>query len=44
VIHKEFEIDIREEKETVHSADIFSKLKTEKDKGPTKPLIEVKFE
>ena len=44
VIQKEFGIDIREEKETVHSADIFSKLKIEKDKVPTKPLIEGKFE
>jgi hypothetical protein len=44
VIQKEFGIDIREEKETVHSADIFNKLKIEKDKVPTKPLIEGKFE
>jgi hypothetical protein len=44
VIEKEFGIDIREEKETVHSADIFGKLKIEKDKVPTKPLIEGKFE
>lgn len=44
VIQKEFGIDIKEEKETVHSADIFSKLKIEKDKIPTKPLIEGKFE
>jgi hypothetical protein len=44
VIQKEFGIDIKEEKETVHSADIFSKLKIEKDKVPTKPLIEGKFE
>jgi hypothetical protein len=44
VIQKEFGIDIMEEKETVHSADIFSKLKIEKDKVPTKPLIEGKFE
>jgi hypothetical protein len=44
VIQKEFGIDIREEKETVHSADIFSKLKIEKDNVPTKPLIEGKFE
>jgi hypothetical protein len=44
VIQKEFGIDIREEKETVHSADMFSKLKIEKDKVPTKPLIEGKFE
>jgi hypothetical protein len=44
VIQKEFGVDIREEKETVHSADIFSKLKIEKDKVPTKPLIEGKFE
>jgi hypothetical protein len=44
VIQKEFGIDIMEEKETVYSADIFSKLKIEKDKVPTKPLIEGKFE
>ena len=44
VIQKEFGIDIKEGKETVHSADIFSKLKIEKDKVPTKPLIEGKFE
>lgn len=44
VIQKEFGIDIREEKETVHSADIFSKLKIEKDKVPINPLIEGKFE
>jgi hypothetical protein len=44
VIQKEFGIDIREEKETVHSADIFSKLKIEKDKVPVKPLTEGKFE
>ena len=44
VIQKEFGIDIREEKETVHTADIFSKLKIEKDRVPTKPLIEGKFE
>ena len=44
VIQKEFGVDIREEKETVHSADIFSKLKIEKDKVPIKPLIEGKFE
>jgi hypothetical protein len=44
VIQKEFGIYIREEKETVHSADMFSKLKIEKDKVPTKPLIEGKFE
>lgn len=44
VIQKEFGIDIKEEKETVHSADIFSKLKIEKDRVPTKPLIESKFE
>ncbi len=44
VIEKEFGVDIQEEKETVHSADIFSKLKIEKDKVPTKPLIEGKFE
>jgi hypothetical protein len=44
VIQKEFGIDIREEKETVYSADIFNKLKIEKDKVPTKPLIEGKFE
>jgi hypothetical protein len=44
VIHREFGIDIREEKETVYSADIFNKLKIEKDKVPIKPLIEGKFE
>ena len=44
VIKKEIGIDIREEKETVHSADIFSKLKIEKERVPTKPLIEGKFE
>ncbi|MFL6372143.1 MAG: hypothetical protein ACJ70P_03320 [Nitrososphaera sp.] len=44
VIQKEFGIDIEEEKETVQSADIFSKLKVEKDRVPTKPLIEGKFE
>jgi hypothetical protein len=44
VIQKEFGIDIKEEKETVHSADIFSKLKIEKDRVPIKPLIEGKFE
>jgi hypothetical protein len=44
VIEKEFGVDIEEEKETVHSADIFNKLKIEKDKVPTKPLIEGKFE
>jgi hypothetical protein len=44
VIKKEIGIDIREEKETVHSADIFSKLKIEKDRVPIKPLIEGKFE
>ncbi len=44
VIKKEIGIDIREEKETVHSADIFNKLKIEKDRVPTKPLIEGKFE
>ena len=44
VIQKEFGIDIEEEKETLHSADIFSKLKIEKDRVPTKPLIEGKFE
>jgi hypothetical protein len=44
VIQKEFGIDIEEEKETVQSADIFSKLKIEKDKVPIKPLIEGKFE
>ena len=44
VIQKEFGIDIEEEKETLHSADIFSKLRIEKDKVPTKPLIEGKFE
>ena len=43
-IQKEFGIDIREEKETLHSADMFSKLKIEKDRVPTKPLIEGKFE
>ena len=43
-IEKEFGIDIREEKETLHSADIFSKLKIEKDKVPVRPLIEGKFE
>jgi hypothetical protein len=44
VIQKEFGVDVREEKETVHSADIFNKLKIEKDKVPIKPLIEGKFE
>ncbi|MDQ3903154.1 MAG: hypothetical protein M3247_05910 [Thermoproteota archaeon] len=44
IIQREFGIDIREEKETLHSADIFSKLKIEKDKVPVKPLIEGKFE
>ena len=44
VIQKEFGIDIEEEKETLNSADIFSKLKIEKDRVPTKPLIEGKFE
>jgi hypothetical protein len=44
VIQKEFGVDIKEEKETVHSADVFSKLKIEKDKVPIKPLIEGKFE
>ena len=44
VIQKEFGIDIEEEKETVQSADIFSKLKIEKDRVPTKPLVEGKFE
>jgi len=44
VIQKEFGIDIKEEKETVHSADVFSKLKIEKDRVPIKPLIEGKFE
>lgn len=44
VIKKEIGIDIREEKETVHSADIFSKLKIEKDRVPIKPLIEGEFE
>ena len=44
VIKREIGIDIREEKETMHSADIFSKLKIEKDRVPTKPLIEGKFE
>jgi hypothetical protein len=44
VIQKEFGIDIEEEKETVQSADIFSRLKIEKDKVPIKPLIEGKFE
>lgn len=44
VIQKEFGIDIKEEKETLHSADIFSKLKIEKDRVPIKPLIEGKFE
>ena len=44
VIQKEFGIDIEEENETLHSADIFSKLKIEKDRVPTKPLIEGKFE
>jgi hypothetical protein len=44
VIQKEFGVDVREEKETMHSADIFSKLKIEKDKVPVKPLIEGKFE
>jgi hypothetical protein len=42
-IQKDFGIDIREEKETVHSADIFSKLKIENDKVTTKPLIERKL-
>lgn len=44
VIQKEFGIDIKEEKETLHSADVFSKLKIEKDRVPIKPLIEGKFE
>ena len=45
VIQREFGIDIKEEeKETMHSADIFSKLKIERDRVPTKPLIEGKFE
>ena len=44
VIQKEFGIDIKEEKETVHSADVFSKLKIEKDRVPIKALIEGKFE
>jgi hypothetical protein len=44
VIQKEFGVDIKEEKETVHSADVFSKLKIEKDRVPIKPLIEGKFE
>jgi hypothetical protein len=44
VIQKEFGIDIKEEKETMHSADVFSKLKIEKDRVPIKPLIEGKFE
>ena len=44
VIQKEIGIDIKEEKETMHSADVFSKLKIEKDRVPIKPLIEGKFE
>src|SRR5919197_5886148 len=44
IIQSEFGMDIKEEKETLHSADIFSKLKIEKDKVPIKPLIEGKFE
>ena len=44
IIQREFGIDIREEKETLHSADIFNKLKIEKNKVPIKPLIEGKFE
>jgi hypothetical protein len=44
IIQKEFGIDIREEKETLHSADVFGKLKIEKDKVPIKPLTEGKFE
>jgi hypothetical protein len=44
MIQKEFGIDIEEEKETVQSADIFSKLKIEKDRVPIRPLIEGKFE
>jgi len=44
VIQKEFGIDIDEEKETVHSADIFRKLKIEKGRVRTKPLTEGKFE
>ncbi|MDQ4101704.1 MAG: hypothetical protein M3115_05910 [Thermoproteota archaeon] len=44
VIQKEFGIDIEEEKETLHSADVFRRLKIEKGRLPTKALIEGKFE
>lgn len=44
LIREEMGIDIREEEETIHSADIFSRLHVEKGRVPIKPLSEGKFE
>jgi hypothetical protein len=44
VIRDEMGIDIREEEETVHSADIFNRLHVEKGRVPIKPLSEGKFQ
>jgi hypothetical protein len=44
VVEEEMKIDIHEEKETVHSADIFNRLRIERENVPTKPLTEGKFE
>jgi hypothetical protein len=37
-------INIREEEENIHSADIFDRLRIERQNVPTKPLLEGKFE
>lgn len=44
MIKKEMGIDIEEESEDIQSADIFEKLKLEKEKIPIKPITEGKFE
>jgi hypothetical protein len=43
-IKKDIEIEIKEEHETLTSADIFSKLKVRKEQVPVRPTIEGKLE
>ena len=44
VLKQEMKINIREEEENIHSADIFDRLRIERQNVPTKPLVEGKFE
>lgn len=44
VIRKEIGVEINDEDETQQSADIFTKLKVQRDQVPIKPLIEGKLE